>query len=97
NARALAAQFNPPMIVDNFGEQHFSIGYVLLRTNGSQLMKFDRVSQIMRAANLPIDEMNEGDELYLYFDIPREARRRLVSFEVGDRKQEIPDGGVPVE
>ncbi len=96
-ARALAAGLNPPVLQDNFGRSHYAIGYVLKREGDTQLINIDRHNEIRAASQLPIRQMNAGDELYLYFNVPRESGRRITGFEIGPMKQEALEEGMPVE
>ncbi len=77
-ARAQATMLQPIYIVDNNGEQYYPIGYVWVRKagNGSQMIAIDRTQEIRAARDLPIAEMQPGEELYLYFLVPKGIQLR---------------------
>ncbi|MEX0886275.1 MAG: hypothetical protein WD009_07540 [Phycisphaeraceae bacterium] len=81
-ARARAASITGVALEYESGEHREPIGWALLRDGGDELMLHMDMSQPIRAASeLPIRQMVEGDELYLYFTVP--PQNRIIRYHIG--------------
>ena len=87
-AKALAASQGGVFIRDSRNTAYPAAGYILLHTNGDQTFFFRPQQPIRAASQIPVDRMRKGDELYLYFLIPK--NKTIVSYEVGQKSWKLP-------
>lgn len=78
-ARALQEVY----LEDNGGGKWNPFGYVLSKSNGDQVIHFDPNTLIYHGKAMPIDRIQTGDQLYVYFQVPRKVNRTIVAFKVG--------------
>ena len=95
-ARELAAQQNPPYLIDDRGEPWHSMGYVWQRANGVMEVRIDRDQCLRAGSQLPLAEVErEGGAMYLYFLVRPGVRITKFMFG-GDTSQPV-DLPVPAE
>jgi len=94
-ARASAAALNQVFIRDDKGKDHSPIGYVLFEKNEDQRLNFMRLAGAgMTAKELPTSGLDDGDVLYLYFEVPKDGRK-IVAFHIGATTRQELDLTVP--
>jgi len=81
-ARASAAALNPIFLEDTDGNKWFVSAWVWKKDNKDQEIHYDADNTIRSAKQLPISQMNKGDEFYLYFTVNKSTE--LVSYNIGD-------------
>lgn len=87
-ARAAAASLNGVWLVDARGNQHFPHAYVLSQRDGTQVIKANESNIPFRSAReLPTNELRNGAELYLYFQVPRDTE--IIEYHVGNTIQDL--------
>ncbi len=88
-AISAARMVEPIFLMDSqTSGQHLPLGYVVLHPDGSMDISIDLDTPLRSARQTPIAKLNEGDELYLYFMVPR--GRKIVSFHLGSTvKQDV--------
>lgn len=91
-----AASLQQPALEDNQGQVWQSIGYVVQKADGSQVIAIDRDSPIRSARQLPLGDLQDGDELYLYFVVNPQTRITKYWYGYGPRGTSF-DLNVPVE
>lgn len=82
SARASAAALNPIFLEDTDGNKWFVSAWVWLKESKDKEIHYDAFSTIRSAKQLPISQMNEGDEFYLYFTVTKPVE--LVSYNIGN-------------
>lgn len=80
-ARVAAASLQGVWLTDARGDQYMPIGYVWFKGGSEQEIWVDRIRQIRSARDLPIPQMSQGDELYLYFAVPKGVK--IVEYNIG--------------
>ncbi|MEX0775903.1 MAG: CvpA family protein [Phycisphaeraceae bacterium] len=88
-----AQMLQPIWLDDNRGERNYPIGFVWLKTGDAQTISLDRNSTIRRAQDLPIRDMKDGDELYLYFMVPRGIK--ITAYNLGNTTKQAIDLDIP--
>ncbi|QDU70268.1 CvpA family protein [Mucisphaera calidilacus] len=86
-ARASAASLQGIWLVDDRGTQWFPHAYVLSSGDGTQNIKCDPEVNIRSARELPLNELGDDDELYLYFQVPKGTE--IVEYHVGRTIQDL--------
>ncbi len=82
SARASAAALNPIFLEDTDGNKWFVTAWVWKKEDKSQEIHYDAFNTIRSAKQLPISQMNKGDEFYLYFTVTKPVE--LESYNIGD-------------
>lgn len=82
SARASAAALNPIFLLDSKGNQWPITAYVWKKENKDQDIHYDAFTPIRSGKQLPISQMNKGDEFYLYFTVTKPVE--LVSYNIGN-------------
>lgn len=86
-ARAAAAAVQGVHLLDDRGATHWPIGYVWERGNRSLQLNFPRGEYLRQATQLPVNEMDDDDTLYLYFRIGRDQNVTITGYQVGDQRR----------
>lgn len=86
--RDTAAAVQEVFLMDDRGQPHYPIGYVLERENRTMELNFLRGEYIRNATQLPINRMGDQDQLYLYFRIGRDQNATITGYQVGDYSRE---------
>lgn len=82
SARASAAALNPIFLEDTNGNKYFVSAWVWLKANKDKEMHYDAYQTVRSAKELPISQMNKGDEFYLYFTVTTPVS--LTSYNIGE-------------
>ncbi len=82
SARASAAALNPIFLEDTNGNKWFVSAWVWLKDNKDQEIHYDAFQTVRSAKELPISQMNKGDEFYLYFTVTKPVS--LTSYNIGE-------------
>ncbi|MEQ9453887.1 MAG: CvpA family protein [Phycisphaeraceae bacterium] len=81
-ARASAASLQGVWIKDDRGNIFQPFAYVLLKGDGTQLIKADPEFPIRSARQLPLNQLGDDDELYLYFQVAKGTR--IATYHIGN-------------
>jgi len=82
SARASAAALNPIFLEDTDGNKWFISAWVWQKSNKNKEIHYDAFQTIRSAKQLPISQMNDGDEFYLYFTVTKPVS--LTSYNIGE-------------
>ncbi len=82
-----AALLQPIFLTDSQGERYEPIGYDWLQHNQTQRISIDRLRGIKAASELPVRQMQPGDEIYLYFLVPRGVT--ITAYNLGTSQQTV--------
>jgi hypothetical protein len=77
-----AAALNPMFLEDSQGNKWFVTAWVWKKENKDQEIFYDAFNPIRSAKQMPISQMNKGDEFYLYFTVTKPAT--LTRYSIGD-------------
>ncbi len=80
-SRSQAKSLGGIYLVDDRGEPHRPIGYNWLPKAGQQKLCIDPDQPIRSAQQLPIREMEKGDQLFVFFRMP--VGTKIVSYQIG--------------
>ncbi|MEQ9461172.1 MAG: hypothetical protein RIG82_09500 [Phycisphaeraceae bacterium] len=81
-ARASAASLQGVWIKDDRGNIFQPFAYVLLKGDGTQLIKADPEFPIRSARQLPLNQLGDDDALYLYFQVAKGTR--IATYHIGN-------------
>ncbi|WP_428387220.1 hypothetical protein [Mucisphaera sp.] len=81
-ARAAAAALQGVWLQDDRGNLYQPFAYTLLKENGTQIIRADPELVIRSATELPIQQMSDEDELYLYFLVPKGTQ--ILTYHIGN-------------
>jgi len=85
-AMEFAAQVAPPLLVSDDGAKYSAIGWVR-STKAVVELHIDASSTIRSMSEIDVAELDEGEELYLYFRTGKGVR--ITSFEIGRTSQDV--------
>lgn len=74
-------------LTDQRGQQWAPFAYVWRRGGDNQLVHVDPNQPIRAANQLPLNQMQPGHELYLYFAVPHDTG--IVGYQIGDKREDI--------
>ncbi len=85
-SRTLAAMTQPIYLTDDSATRWEPVGYAWMR--GDKItIRFDPAQPLRAASELPIADMRQGEQLYLYFYV--NPGSKIVAYNVGSTKQDV--------
>ncbi|MBB6429273.1 CvpA family protein [Algisphaera agarilytica] len=84
---AAQSTVQPIRLVTVSGDEYFPFAYVLKMSDGRQRIRVEKTDALTSNTDLPLNEMKDGDELYVYWRLERGVT--IESYQIGNAIQSI--------